>query len=187
MKCSGGIDFSLWSCTTRNDRAMRLTIVASTTQTLWIHHYAVQGIWNASTDCSRTWGNHLHLIQVTYIIQSTQNINITMLSFVKFWKKLFYMSIQVSSFVFLFHIIRFGPPLWSSGQSSWLQIQRSRFDCQRYQVFWEIVGLERGPFSLVSKTEGLLERKSSSFGLENRDYGCRGSTALTMWHSSRSA
>jgi hypothetical protein len=27
------------------------------------------------------------------------------------------------------------PPLWSSGQSSWLQIQRSGFDSQRYQVF----------------------------------------------------
>jgi hypothetical protein len=36
-----------------------------------------------------------------------------------------------------------GPPLWSSGQSSWLQIQRSGFDSQRYQIFWEIVGLER--------------------------------------------
>jgi hypothetical protein len=27
-----------------------------------------------------------------------------------------------------------GPPLWSSGQSSWLQIQRSRFDSRRYQI-----------------------------------------------------
>jgi hypothetical protein len=26
------------------------------------------------------------------------------------------------------------PPLWSSGQSSWLQIQRSGFDSQRYQI-----------------------------------------------------
>jgi hypothetical protein len=33
------------------------------------------------------------------------------------------------------------------------------------------VGLERGPFSLVSTTEELLERKSSGSGLENRDYG----------------
>jgi hypothetical protein len=29
------------------------------------------------------------------------------------------------------------------------------------------VGLERGPLSLVSTTEELLERKSSGFGLEN--------------------
>jgi hypothetical protein len=33
------------------------------------------------------------------------------------------------------------------------------------------VGLERGPLSLVSKTEELLGRKSSSSSLENREYG----------------
>jgi hypothetical protein len=32
---------------------------------------------------------------------------------------------------------------------------------------------ERGPFSLVSTIEELLGRKSSGFGLENRDYGHR--------------
>jgi hypothetical protein len=47
------------------------------------------------------------------------------------------------------------PPLWSSGQSSWLQIQRSGFDSRCYQVFCEVVGLERGPLSLVSTTEEL--------------------------------
>jgi hypothetical protein len=64
------------------------------------------------------------------------------------------------------------PPLWSSGQSSWLQIQRSRFDSQRHQIFWEVLGLERGPHSLVSTTDELLERKSSGSGLESREY-CR--------------
>jgi hypothetical protein len=34
------------------------------------------------------------------------------------------------------------------------------------------VGLERGPLSLVSTTEELLDRKSSGYGLENREYGC---------------
>jgi hypothetical protein len=62
--------------------------------------------------------------------------------------------------------------LWSSGQSSWLQIQRSGFDSQRYQIFCEVVGLERGPFSLVSKTKELL-RSSSCSGLKNREYGNR--------------
>jgi hypothetical protein len=57
-----------------------------------------------------------------------------------------------------------------SGQSSWLQIQRSGFDSRRYQIFWEVVGLERGPLSLVSTIEELLGRKSSGFGLENREY-----------------
>jgi hypothetical protein len=32
------------------------------------------------------------------------------------------------------------------------------------------VGLERGPLSLVSVTEELLERKSSGSGLESREY-----------------
>jgi hypothetical protein len=27
------------------------------------------------------------------------------------------------------------PPLWSSGQSSWLQIQRSGFHSRRYNIF----------------------------------------------------
>jgi hypothetical protein len=35
------------------------------------------------------------------------------------------------------------------------------------------VGLERGPLSLVTTTEQLLERKSSGSGLENREYGLR--------------
>jgi hypothetical protein len=50
--------------------------------------------------------------------------------------------------------------LWSSGQSSWLQIQRSLFDSRRYKIFWELVGLERGPLSLVSTNEKLLEKKN---------------------------
>jgi hypothetical protein len=51
------------------------------------------------------------------------------------------------------------PPLWSSGQRSWLQIQRYGFDSRRYEIFWEVVGLERGPLSLVNSTEQLLEKK----------------------------
>jgi hypothetical protein len=38
------------------------------------------------------------------------------------------------------------------------------FDSWRYQIFWEVVGLEWGPLSLVSTIEELL-------GLENREYG----------------
>jgi hypothetical protein len=56
------------------------------------------------------------------------------------------------------------PPLWSSGQSSWLQIRRPEFDSRHYQIFSEkkketVVCLERGPLSLVSTTEELLDRK----------------------------
>jgi hypothetical protein len=35
------------------------------------------------------------------------------------------------------------------------------------------LGLERGPLSLVSTIEKLLERKSRGSGLENREYGHR--------------
>jgi hypothetical protein len=73
----------------------------------------------------------------------------------------------------LYVFIHAWPPLWSSGQSSWLQIQRSRYDSRRYQIFWEAVGLERGPLSLESTIEELLGRNSSGSGVESREYGCR--------------
>jgi hypothetical protein len=63
--------------------------------------------------------------------------------------------------------------LWSSGQSSWLQIQMSGYDSLRYEIFWELGGGERGPLSLVSKTEELLGRESSGSGLEIREYSRR--------------
>jgi hypothetical protein len=46
------------------------------------------------------------------------------------------------------------------------------------------VGLEWGSPSLVSTIEELLERKVSGSGPENRDYGRRGSAALTTRHPS---
>jgi hypothetical protein len=45
------------------------------------------------------------------------------------------------------------------------------FDSGLYQIFWEVVGLERGPLSLVSTTAELLGRNSSGTGLEHREYG----------------
>jgi hypothetical protein len=76
----------------------------------------------------------------------------------------------------LLHNIR--PPLWSSSQSSWLQIQRSGFDSRRYQISWEVVGLEQGPLSLVSTIEELLWRKRSGSNLESQEYGHRD---LSRW------
>jgi hypothetical protein len=49
-------------------------------------------------------------------------------------------------------------PLWSSGQSSWLQIRRPGIASRRYQK-QKVVGLERSPLSLVSTTEKLLDIK----------------------------
>jgi hypothetical protein len=43
------------------------------------------------------------------------------------------------------------------------------FDSRRFQIFWEAVGLERGPLSLVRTTEELTGIKSSGSGLENRE------------------
>jgi hypothetical protein len=60
---------------------------------------------------------------------------------------------------FICYVEESRPPLWSGGQNSWLQIQSSGFDSRRYQIFWEVVGLERGPLSLVSTTEELKEEK----------------------------
>jgi hypothetical protein len=45
-----------------------------------------------------------------------------------------------------------------------------RFDSRRYQIFSEVVGIEQGPFSLVSTVEELLGRNSSGSGLESREY-----------------
>jgi hypothetical protein len=73
---------------------------------------------------------------------------------------------SVSTYCVIFYCCNIaGPPLWSSGQSSWLQIRRPGFDSRHYQIFWggkkkkTVVGLERGPLSLVSTTEELLDRK----------------------------
>jgi hypothetical protein len=58
-----------------------------------------------------------------------------------------------------------GLPLWSCGQSPWLQIHRSGFNSQHYQIFWEVVSLEWSPFSLMGTTEE-LEIKSRGSRLE---------------------
>jgi hypothetical protein len=41
------------------------------------------------------------------------------------------------------------------------RFQRCGFDSRRYQIFWEVAGLELAPLSLVSTIEELLGRKSS--------------------------
>jgi hypothetical protein len=52
-----------------------------------------------------------------------------------------------------------------------------RFYSRRYQIFWEVVSLERGPLSLVSTTEELLGRNS-----RKRRILPWGSITLTTWH-----
>jgi hypothetical protein len=74
--------------------------------------------------------------------------------------------------------------LCRSGQSSWLHFQRSWFDSLLYQIVWAVVGLERGPLSLVSTIEELLWRKSNDSGLESREHSRKGFVTLTTPHPS---
>jgi hypothetical protein len=53
-----------------------------------------------------------------------------------------------TNWIYICYVEESRPPQWSSGQIYWLQIQRSGFYSRRYQIFWELVGLE---LSLVSK------------------------------------
>jgi hypothetical protein len=66
-------------------------------------------------------------------------------------------AVELSRNLYLLSVVWEGPPLWSSCQSSWLQIRRPGFDSRHYQK--KVVGLERGSLSLVSTTEELLDRK----------------------------
>jgi hypothetical protein len=45
------------------------------------------------------------------------------------------------------------------------------FDSRRYQIIWEVVGLVRGPLSLVTKIEELFGTNSSGSSLENLEDG----------------
>jgi hypothetical protein len=70
------------------------------------------------------------------------------------------------------------PPLWSSGQSSWLQIRRPGFDSgflKKKKKRKQVVGLERSSLSLVSTTEELLDRNVAApvWKTENTAIGIR--------------
>jgi hypothetical protein len=57
-----------------------------------------------------------------------------------------------------------------------------RFDSRRYQIFWEVAGLERGPLSLARITEELLESKSGGSGYRKARLRPWRFVALTTWH-----
>jgi hypothetical protein len=56
---------------------------------------------------------------------------------------------------------------WNFNLASMLKVVRKI----EFWIFWEVVGLERVPLSLVNTIEELLGRNNSGSGLENREYG----------------
>jgi hypothetical protein len=75
-------------------------------------------------------------------------------------------ALQQFSFVTYFTILSQLSPLWSRVPG--YRSRGPRFDSRCYQIFWEVVGLERGPLSLMRIIEELFEWKSSGSGQENR-------------------
>jgi hypothetical protein len=51
---------------------------------------------------------------------------------------------------------------WSLNEYIGYRSRGPKFDSPRYRISWEVVGVERGPLSLVSITEELLEQKTSN-------------------------
>jgi hypothetical protein len=92
-------------------------------------------------------------LPIHYSLSSSYSTSHNLSKWNVYWMKLNWMML-------VYYIIHYyiGPPLWSSGQSSWLQIRSPGFDSRYYQEK-KVVGLERGPLSLVSTTEELLDRK----------------------------
>jgi hypothetical protein len=90
----------------------------------------------------------------------------------------------------IFHVLLYWwPPLWSSDQNCWPHFRRSGLNSRRYQIFWEVVGLQRGPLGLMSILEELFGRNSSGSGLEmkNMAVGIRQSDKVIssiskIWH-----
>jgi hypothetical protein len=158
ITCTGdskALSFMSIDCTTEPKLSEKLVEFWSSGQSSWLHNGDV--LWFL-------WGTNW--IYICYVegsrpplwssVQSSWLHNGDVLWFL--WG---------TKWIYICYVEKSRPPLWSSGQSSWLQIQRSR----SYQIFWEVVGLEQCPLSLVSTIEEQLGRDSSSSGLENREYG----------------
>jgi hypothetical protein len=84
----------------------------------------------------------------------------------------------VISVVHIFLGTILGSKLYADVFAEWdrlrgLVVRVPGYRSRRYQIFWEVVGLERVPLSLVSTIEELLGRKSSGSGLDSREYGSR--------------
>jgi hypothetical protein len=70
------------------------------------------------------------------------------------------------------HLDSYTLPLCSSGQSSWLQIQRSRVRFPALSDFLRSSGSGSGSTQPHEDNRSYLNGKVAAMGLENRDYGC---------------
>jgi hypothetical protein len=73
----------------------------------------------------------MQIVQGLLLRTRAQMVYVRILSPVNF----VYLTLNVSQIIISVIIINIRPLLWSTGQSSWLQAQRSGFDSQRYQIF----------------------------------------------------
>jgi hypothetical protein len=160
-------------------------------------------LWGISTACPELWTLTLHESKSSYwhahlgIFVSTNWCSVLIDSFIYYNGMILHLVADQRSGLQIWKIgahiltlwglnfftpcVSTRPPLWSSGQSFSLQIQRSGFDSRHYQIFWEIVGPERGLLSLVSTIEELRGRESSSSSLETEN------TAIGICHADHMA
>jgi hypothetical protein len=151
-----------------------------------VSHISNKQFWKSTVNAS----NADQIFRISLILEKTWAFNVTVCQLVKVFMKtydtvrrrvLYNILTEFCIFKKLVMIIiivarereMIIPPLWSSGQSSWLQIKRSGFGSGRCQIFWEVAGLERGPLSLASTTEELLGRNSIGSCLEISEYACK--------------
>jgi hypothetical protein len=67
-----------------------------------------------------------------------------------------------TNWIYICYIEESRPRLRSSGHGSWLQIHRSGLDSRCYQIFWEVVGLERSPLSSWVQLRSCLKQKETA-------------------------